>query len=94
MSEYPVLVVALDYMLLLPRTLFDAVFLGIKSQPFCFFLLLAWVPKGKRYLRDELAQRVCLKASTHPNAERRWNISTCLRQPIVEHVKRMVRTPK
>lgn len=65
-SEYSVLVVDLDHTLIASDTLLESIFLLLKSHPFCFFLLLGWVLRGKSYFKDQLAQRVCPNASTLP----------------------------
>lgn len=64
--DYSILVVDLDQTLIKTDTLLESVLLYLKAHPFCFFLLFGWVLKGKSYLKDQLAQRVCPEAASLP----------------------------
>jgi len=64
--EYTLLVVDLDQSLVATDTLVESVLLYLKARPFGFFLLLAWLCKGKAHFKAQLAKRVCPTASLLP----------------------------
>lgn len=64
-EQYP-LFVDLDGTLIYTDLLFEVCIKFLKQNPFCIFLLISWLIKGKANLKQKLAERVDINAATLP----------------------------
>lgn len=65
----PVLAVDLDGTLVRTDLLLESLLALVKQRPACIFKLPGWMLKGKAYVKQEIARRVSLDASTLPYRE-------------------------